>query len=270
MKKFELGVDGLLVDVEKINEIDLEAGSGEVEVSNEDVSVVYEVTTGFRDAVYNKIASEFIVNNYERLVKGMYKFGVNEHFGSDLLNDLFISIVSKEEAGEGYDESTGITVDEYVFGCIKGYAKNIKYKEVGELKYKKKKGADADDDKEVIGSFASSTTGSEESLSGIQMAFMNARDDRSENDFDESDAYMDLVNDVNMCLEFGDRVNMDLKVFFKNIEMFVDEVQGRNRTMFNKLFDTLKLHSDFELSFVKVMEMYNRNKEVYMDVMNRI
>lgn len=254
-------------DVKDIMEIDIDGVASECECSEGEVAMVYEVSSGFRDAVYNDLASKYIADNYKELVMSTRNFGIGENFRDDLINDLFISIVSKEEAGEGYDEGLGISVREFIFGCIKGYAKNLRYKNSSDIRYKKSKDSE---EREKIGAFASSFTGSEESLSGFQMALVNAVDENSGLEYEDSERYIDLVNDVSMCLEFEDRVNMDLKVFFKNIEMFVEMVQGRNRTIFNKLFDTLKLHGDFESSFLRVVEMYGKNKEAYMKVMDTI
>ncbi|MEM4385953.1 MAG: hypothetical protein QXD03_05340 [Candidatus Anstonellales archaeon] len=78
------------------------------------------------DGNYNNMGSEYIKNNYGTLLNFAEKL-VGES-AVDLLNDVFIAVIEDENNGEGYDENLGLTVDEYIYGRIKGYSRNSRYR----------------------------------------------------------------------------------------------------------------------------------------------
>lgn len=80
----------------------------------------------------NSIASEYVVNNWSKLVKGAIKFGVDPLKAEDLVQDLVCKLLSNEAIGDCFDPSKGkqadsITVDEMVWRNVKLYSKNKKY-----------------------------------------------------------------------------------------------------------------------------------------------
>lgn len=93
------------------------------------------------EPVINREASNYIINNYKNLVNIIKSYDVREEKANDLLHDVYISIVDAEENGEGFDMEYGsyvtedgeietklMSVEQFVIGRIKLYAKNNKYR----------------------------------------------------------------------------------------------------------------------------------------------
>lgn len=85
----------------------------------------------------NREASQYIVENYRKLLGIVKSYDIKEDKAEDLLQDLFISIVDSEDNGEGFDmeysngdkEDTQIlSVEQFVLGRAKLYSKNFKYR----------------------------------------------------------------------------------------------------------------------------------------------
>ena len=79
----------------------------------------------------NRIASEYIEEHYVELVRYANAHTTKVDAGSDAVNDMWITLIEQENAGEGYDESLGhdgdISVEMFIYSRLKGYCKNKKY-----------------------------------------------------------------------------------------------------------------------------------------------
>lgn len=93
------------------------------------------------ETVINREASSYIIDNYRNLIGIVRSCDVKEEKANDLLHDVYISIVDAEENGEGFDMEYGsrvnedgeieanlMSVEQFVIGRIKLYAKNNKYR----------------------------------------------------------------------------------------------------------------------------------------------
>lgn len=93
------------------------------------------------EPIINRDASNYIISNYKNLIGIIKHCDIKEEKANDLLHDVYISIVDAEENGEGFDMEYGNQVDEngelqpnlmsveqFVIGRIKLYAKNTKYR----------------------------------------------------------------------------------------------------------------------------------------------
>lgn len=93
------------------------------------------------EPVINREASGYIIDNYRNLIGIVRSCDVKEEKANDLLHDVYISIVDAEENGEGFDMEYGsrvnedgeieanlMSVEQFVIGRIKLYAKNNKYR----------------------------------------------------------------------------------------------------------------------------------------------
>lgn len=93
------------------------------------------------EPVINREASSYIIDNYRNLIGIVRSCDVKEEKANDLLHDVYISIVDAEENGEGFDMEYGsrvnedgeieanlMSVEQFVIGRIKLYAKNNKYR----------------------------------------------------------------------------------------------------------------------------------------------
>lgn len=89
------------------------------------------------EPVTNREASQYIVDNYKKLLGIIKSYDIREEKAEDLLHDLFISIVDSEDNGEGFDMGYSksdsdtpqvLSVEQFVLGRAKLYSKNIKYR----------------------------------------------------------------------------------------------------------------------------------------------
>lgn len=84
----------------------------------------------------DKTASEYISKNFKKLVAYVRSIdAVDKNKCEDLVNDVAVSILRGEQFGEGYkmcymtnEHDTPISVEQFVFGRIKKYANNRKYR----------------------------------------------------------------------------------------------------------------------------------------------
>lgn len=93
---------------------------------------LYGVNNEMMDTL-NKVATEFVEENYDQLVKVAGYMGVDPEKVHDIVHDVYVSLRNSEDNGEGYDETCGnkdgcISVSEFVYGRMKKYAMNKKYK----------------------------------------------------------------------------------------------------------------------------------------------
>ena len=93
--------------------------------------------TQILEPLTNREASQYIVDNYRKLLGIIKSYDIKEDKAEDLLQDLFISIVDSEDNGEGCDMeySKGdssdmqiLSVEQFVLGRAKLYSKNVKYR----------------------------------------------------------------------------------------------------------------------------------------------
>lgn len=89
----------------------------------------------------NREASSYLIGNYKNLLGIVRSCDIKEEKANDLLHDVYISIVDTEENGDGFDMEYGsrvnedgeieadlMSVEQFVIGRIKLYAKNTKYR----------------------------------------------------------------------------------------------------------------------------------------------
>lgn len=95
---------------------------------------LYGVTNRMKEPEVNREATEYIRENYFSLVERAWKsFGAVYDMASDAVHDVYLSYLQSEDNGNGYDESMGrkddgIPVEFAVYGRLKGYCKNVKYR----------------------------------------------------------------------------------------------------------------------------------------------
>lgn len=167
------------------------------------VGTVYGITNSLKE-VGDHIASQFVTDNYELLVLNAAKMGVDPHKCNDIVHDVYLSLFKAEENGEGYDANKGkksdfITVDQFVFGRLKGYSRNAKYQK------------DSANSEEIS---ASSTSSDVTELSGAQMAYEMAP---SYDEIESIEIEMSIPEEIKYLLSFQSQLTMDIKFVLKNI-----------------------------------------------------
>ena len=88
----------------------------------------------------NREASNYIISNYSMLLKIAGSYGIDYIKSQDLLQDVYISVYTAENNGNGFDMQYGLRVDnnkhtnpfmnveQYVIARLAGYSKNDKYR----------------------------------------------------------------------------------------------------------------------------------------------
>lgn len=86
---------------------------------------------GIFDKNTNNLATQFVVNNIQKLYAFARTLQIDKSKAEDLVHDVFKSLVIAERNGDCYQfsgaKATMITVEEFVKGRIKGYSKNRAY-----------------------------------------------------------------------------------------------------------------------------------------------
>lgn len=83
-----------------------------------------------KDSTVTKMASQYIVDNRDyvvnittRMTKGNTCIDVEE-----VVQDVYLSFLEQERLGGGFDTAKDITLEQFVFGRIRGYLKNNRYR----------------------------------------------------------------------------------------------------------------------------------------------
>lgn len=169
------------------------------------IGTLHGITNTIKE-ITDHSASQFVADHYNEMVLNAQKMGVCQEKCNDIVHDVYMSLLKAEENGESYDVNGGkdgnmITVDQYVYGRMKGYSKNRKYQ------------SDSADGKgkEVC---ASSSTTEAEDLSGAQLAYEMAP---SYDEIERVEVEMSLPEEINYILSFQSQVSMDIRFVLKNI-----------------------------------------------------
>lgn len=160
------------------------------------------ITNEMRE-INNSIASNYIAEHYHEMVKTAIKMGVDPHKSHDIVHDVYMSIKHSEENDDGFNPNRGnrsdyITVSEFVYGRMKGYARNPKYQRDNGM------------GEEVC---ASGSKRSDEP-DHYQMAYENAPS------FDEIEALsceIDMPEEIDFLLTFEGTNGVNMKYILKNI-----------------------------------------------------
>lgn len=215
----------------------------------------------FLEPTINKEASSYIENNYNEILIQAKKMGVHEDKVGDLVNDVYFSIVQAENEGNGYDfnkgeNGTGILVEQFVYGRISRYAKNIKYRtdiveKVGKAGF-------------VISS-SSSSEDEIDQLSSFQKAFALAS---KYDDLDFVDEELSIREIISYCLSFDSQVNMSMSALFRNIDILGN--MEINKSLFDPLKAVISENREFAEAFRNAIEFSMKDKLSFERILNSL
>lgn len=223
-------------------------------------------SSGFMEPVINRDASNFISEHYGELVQKAKEMGVDASKAEDIVQDVTVSILKAEEAGDGYDMSRGnkddsvISVRQFVFGRLKGYSKNKEYRKPTESSIAKPDGS---------GYFMNEIPSSENSsdldkLSACQKAYNLAADYDSLSDIEDAQAFEE---ELDYILQFDKVFDYRLSAFLKNIEYFKENIEAMDvGGLLEKVRD---FGSDFKEAFTNVVKFSSINFQLYSDCLER-
>lgn len=214
------------------------------------------------EPVVNTEASEFMAMNQAAIKKQACKMGVHRDMVDDLFSDVYISIREAELRGEGYNidksnEDDVITVEEFVYGRIKRYSMNVKYRNDASERHVSK-----DYSKSVEIYSASSTDASDlDKLDGFQKAYAMAA---TYDAIDDVDAEISLRSNIELCLAFNESIGFNILAFFREMDMFSNI--NFNTGIFDRLKDTMSRNAEFRDAFKEIMMIAISRKPVFETV----
>lgn len=221
------------------------------------------------DPVINRQASQYCAEHRDELVRRARMIsGVDPSKAEDLVDDVFLSIITAENEGDGYDISHSnagdvISVSDFVLGRIKGYAKNKRYSIEGSDRHLKnssdEKGTKVADFDIV---FASSNSGDPDDMNGVQLAYHNAH--KYEDELDAVEDQIALRQSIEFCIDFSEAVRFDFLNMFKNIDIFSGDF---DKSIFDGLIEQLKHHNELSDALYNVIECAVKHRDIYDSVL---
>lgn len=208
-----------------------------------------------KEANYNDLASKFIENNFDKLAYDVLKMGVDPNKNYDMVTDVYISVINKENNGEPFNNLSEYSVENYIYGMLKGYSKNVKYRKNGihdkGIKEIPASGADEDD----------------YSLNNVyQVAYNSAT---SYNDIEYLDNIYSINSYIETVLEYeNDLEGISLRVLIKNLK----EISRMNvdKKIFGKLKGLLEENIELYDSFISLVEISEREPEIFAEAVSVI
>lgn len=222
------------------------------------------MSAAFVEPAFNNEASKYMAEHLDEIRKQVARMGVHMDQVDDLVSDVWLSISEAERRGEGYDVSHSnegdiITVQEFIFGRIRGYSMNAKYRNDGTERHVSK---DKSRSVEIV-SASCSDASDLESLDGMQKAYAMAA---SYDNLEDVDAEISLRSNIEFCIEFNQMVGFDLMNLFKNMDIIAGV--EFNTGIFDMLKATMNRHNEFRDAFKEVMLIAVRHRPVFDSVVS--
>ena len=220
----------------------------------------------FLEPKVNREASKYITENYYDIASQIPKMGIHEDKVYDLLNDVYISIVQGEDEGNGYDMNKSndgdcILVSQFVYGRIKGYTKNSRYRtDVTETFTRKNRKETVEEKKKnKLSIVASSSLGQDfDAMDNFQKAYATAG---SFDDIEAVDEEMSVRENMDYCVGFDSLVGLSMAALFKNIDIMAS--CDIHKSLFDSLKYTIKIHDMFAEAFKSIVEYSMKNRTSY-------
>lgn len=255
----------------------------------------------------NTVGSDFIKDNFDRLLNyTARKLNINTKFedstrANDLLTDVFIKITEDEQDGCGYnpnyfENGDNITVEQYIFAKIIGYAKNSRYsKEYVEGGRPVKVNNTTSVTTEMQdGKIVKYEVTKEKIYRGQVIAMSSAFEERgkdgkdtdrnykSERDFidaqvsafsdepptnitDNIDSVESIRSQIDYCIKIGSINELDIMNMFKHIDDFGEIL--KTKEIANMVVDSLKEINEVNKTFAQclydILSFRNDNREQF-------
>lgn len=227
----------------------------------------YGVKASFIEPAINREASQYMEQHYEELVLQARKMGLNEEKAFDAVHDVYVSIVKAEKEGNGYNVNNGktgdfILVHQFIFGRLKKYSKNDKYRTdiVQRLKGSNRETAEG----EVIAS-SGSATDNFDSLDSFQKAYASAG---TYDDLAIIEDELSIKEQIEFCEEFDSVVGMKMRELFKNLNILRNE--NVDKSLFNSLKAAVKYHTEFGEAFQNIVQFSMEHADIYNSIVSTL
>lgn len=227
--------------------------------------VNFEIYAAPTNRAINREASTYITENYYQILRNIRSFpGVEPSKAGDLLQDVFISIYRSEENGDGFDmayNGSNMTVENYVYGRIKGYAKNDRYHSA----FSERNNKCSEERKVEIMSASISTEEDMEHMNSFQKAYANAASDNC--DLDNCELQASLRSNIEFCRGFSELVGFDMLNLFKNLDLFSSNF---DTSLFDKLRRVAAMHDQFAEALRDCLEAAKSDRYSYNQILAAI
>lgn len=207
------------------------------------------------------MASDWLTEHYQKAwlvnqVKGFLKASHNDPARAyDVINDVYVSLIKKEQIGEGYDsDDETYSVSQFVIGRLRLFSKNAMY---GSNASQVASGNQGTYFKVVPASFDHES----DTMDAFQLAYAYAKDydDAIETVEDE----LSLKAQIQYCENFGEEhhLGINLRRLLKNLHLL--SMPNIDPRYFEKLKDALRVNEDFADAFRSVVDFYQKHRDRY-------
>lgn len=202
----------------------------------------------------NTEATDFVAENYEQLVKAAGFMDVAPDKVHDIVHDVYMSLYNSERNGEGYDETHGekdgyISVAEFVYGRIKRYSMNKKYRR---------------NDFSSTEISASSSGDEVRDMNAAQVVLSTAQSYDPICDLDEE---MSICEEIEALVTFANNTRLNIRFILKNISSLAN--MDFDISLLSNLREFLKNEEHSEL-FTSVVTYAGKNPAHYRDLVAAI
>ena len=232
-------------------------------ISAESNELIYDAK--IVEPVINREASTYIENNYFNLLRLSRSLGIDNEKAEDLLHDIYVSIYTAEDNGDGFDMQYGVNLDDnkvalmsveqYVVSKLQKYAKNSKYsKEYSEVR-------GSGNDGIVVVVAESNNDESDKTLNEFQAAYKNAPTVDSIEDVDEGQS---MREQIEFCIDICDKYNVNLRNLLRNVDLlsdFVKTLRQRSKEPIFGVFDKIIEENDeFPKTLVSILNFSRKHR----------
>lgn len=216
----------------------------------------------------NTAGSDFIVKNYATMVTQAMKMGIDPAKANDVVHDVYMSYLKAEANGNGYDMNKGnrdgfITVDQAVYGRLKGYCTNPKYKVATE-------NSSIRNGKEVFKEVACSNSGEDlDTMTSCQKAYSQIS---SYDDIEAVNEKMSVAEELDFVVSFAKEFKtISIIHMLKELDFLLEKAEDRNYSFDTSLFkDLQKAGAEFLEAFRNIVKLAYQNPTLYKEELNRV
>lgn len=234
-------------------------------------NTICNVTNKLKDVDVNSEFTNYIANNYDKLVRDVGKMKIDKLLAEDLVHDVYVSYVVAEENGESFDESKSkrgvmITVEQAVYGRMKGYSRNRKYhrqteSSTAEVKVKNGK-------RTIVGGFkeipALTKDNDMERMTSVQRFYSQCANADS---IEEVDERQSLAENLTYVLSFENDFNSSIKGFLSNLSDILEEVDNISPSLFSEFG---KADEEFKEALMSVLTYSFKKPEEFKSVLDSL
>ena len=222
----------------------------------------------------NTEASSFIVDNYDKLEKAAAGMNISPDKASDLVHDVFISVVKSERSGEGYNpDYLGVdSVEKFVYGRMKAYSKSPKYKsDVVEMARVSSSSREPVYSYAVAASFDEKNDKDNNEYDSFQLAYMNAN---IANTTDEIIDNSSIEEQFEYLLDICSKYDIKVANILKNMDKISSLLNSskfyrKGLDILKDLKSSLDYNDEAKEALTNVLELSKRDRDAFELLISR-